>query len=145
MGSDRGGYIVTSLGPVTVAPLPPFEWKGVNKIDVGETGFKNLEPVMVVSGCTTYGRTGMNHYFELFLQGKNLKEGEFNGQTLNMNIDNISLAVGTMEFSSIEPDGSHLYLVNFELDENEYNDMTSFRFSPPDRAFEVTCVDLNKV
>lgn len=144
MGSDRRGYIVSSLGPVTVAPLPPFEWRGVNKINVGDTGFKNLEPVMVVSGCQLYGTGGTGSFFDLYLQGNNLTEGEFTGQTLNIDTDNGSSIVGRMEFGDTEPDGSHVYHVYFVLGVSEYNDMTSFRFSPPDKAFEVTCVDLKK-
>lgn len=144
MGSDRGGYTLTSLGPITVAPLPPFEWRGVNKINVGETGFKNLEPVMVVSGCQLYGQGGISNFFDLYLQGTNLTEEEFTGQTFNIVTDNGSTIVGRMEWSGTESDGSHVYHVYFALDASEYNDLTSFRFSPPDNAFEVSCVDLKK-
>ena len=144
MGSNRGGNIVTSLGPVTVVPSKPFEWRGVNKINVGDTGFKNLEPVMVVSGCTIYGNGSPGTFFDLYLQGTNLTEEEFTGQTLNIYTDNGSSIVGRMEFGETELDGSHVYHVYFSLDVSEFNDMTSFRFSPPDKAFEVTCVDLKK-
>lgn len=145
MGSDRGSDIVSSFGPVAVAPLPPFEWRGVESINVGYTEFKALEPVMVVSGCILHGINGNNHYLELFLKGKNLTPQEFNGQTLTINIENGSLTVGTMEWSNVEPDGSHYYDVNFELDESEFRDIISFRLSPPDEAFVITCVDVIKV
>lgn len=144
MGSNGGGYIVTSLGPVTVVPSKPFEWKGVNKINVGETGFKNLEPVMVVSGCRIYGHGGESNFFDLYLQGTNLTKEEFIGQTLNIDTDNGSTIVGTMVFGDTESDGSHVYHVYFTLEVSELNDMTSFSFSPPDKAFEITCVDLMK-
>lgn len=100
---------------------------------------------MVVSGCILHGINGNNHYLELFLKGKNLTPEEFNGQTFTINIENGSLIVGTLQWSNVEPDGSHYYDVNFELDESEFRDIVSFRLSPPDKAFEVTCVDVIKV
>lgn len=144
MGSDRGGDIVPTFGPVTVAPLPPFEWKGVEKIDVGDTELKPLEPAMVFSSVWIYYNINTKGYFELRLQGKNLTPEQFEGQTLNITFDDGSTTVGTMQFVNVEGVDIQYYDVKFDMADSTYNQLTSFRFSPPDNAFEVTCVDLIK-
>lgn len=127
-----------------MAPLPPFEWNGVEKINVGQTELKPLEPAMVVRGCRVVHSPNVPTYFELRLQGKNLTPEQFHGQTLNIITDNGSTIVGTMFFVDNESDDIQYYDVNFNIDDSTYNQLTSFRFSPPDNAFEVNCVDLNK-
>lgn len=142
MGSNRGGNIVTSLGPVAVVPLPPFEWKGVENINVGLTGFKPLEPSMVVSRPVISLNTDTEVNFELRLQGKKLTPKQFDGQTLNITLYDGSTTVGRMYFESDEGDGIQYYNVNYDIEANTYDQLTSFRFSPPDNAFEVSCVDI---
>lgn len=144
MGSNGGGNIVSSLGPVTVAPLPPFEWQGVQNINVGQTELKPLEPSMVVSGGWIYYNINIKGYFELRLQGKNLTPEQFEGQTLNITFDDGSTTVGTMQFVDVEGVDIQYYDVKFDMADSTYNQLTSFRFSPPDNAFEVTCVDIKK-
>lgn len=144
MGRNRGSYIVSTLGPVTVAPLPPFEWKGVENINVGLTGFKPLEPAMVVSGVQMSLNTDTEANFELRFQGKKLTPKQFDGQTLNITLYDGSTTVATMYFESNEGDDIQYYNVNYNIEPNTFNQLTSLRFSPPDKAFEVTCVDINK-
>lgn len=144
MGSNRGGNIVTSFGPVTVVPLPPFEWQGVQNINVGQTELKPLEPSMVVSGGWIYYNINAKGYFELRLQGKNLTPEQFEGQTLNITFDDGSTTVGTMQFVDVEGVDIQYYDVKFDMADSTYNQLTSFRFSPSDNAFEVTCVDIKK-
>ena len=127
-----------------MVPSKPFEWKGVENINVGQTEFKPLEPAMVVSGCWLMYSKGYPCYFELRLQGKNLTPEQFEGQTLNIIIDNGSTIVGTMNFVDVEDVDIQYYDVKFDIDESTFNQMTSFRLSPPDNAFVVTCVDLNR-
>lgn len=103
-----------------------------------------LEPAMVVSGVSIYHSGDKECYFELFLQGKNLNPEALNGQTLNIISDDGSIFDGTMQWTGVNPDGTHKYDVTFMIDYNKFTQMTSYRFSPPDKAFEVTCVDLIK-
>lgn len=127
-----------------MAPLPPFEWNGVENINVGQTELKSLEPAMVVSGCWIYYNPNIKGYFELRLQGKNLTPEQFEGQTLNITFDDGNTTVGTMEFVDVEGVDIQYYDVKFDMAESTFNQLTSFFFSPPDNAFEVNCVEVKK-
>lgn len=105
---------------------------------------KPLEPAMVVSGCWIYYNPNIKGYFELRLQGKNLTPEQFEGQTLNITFDDGNTTVGTMEFVEVEGVDIQYYDVKFDMVESTFNQLTSFRFSPPDNAFEVNCVEVKK-
>lgn len=99
---------------------------------------------MVVSGGILSRPNDRQGNFELRLQGKNLTPKQFNDYTLNIIFDDGSTTAGIMYFESDEGDNIQYYNVQFDIDISKYNQLTSFRFSPVDEAFEVSCVDLNK-
>lgn len=99
---------------------------------------------MVVSGVWIYYNSNIKGYFELRLQGKNLTPEQFSGQTLNITFDDGSTTVGTMYFVDNEGVDIQYYDVKYDMADSTFNQLTSFRFSPPDNAFEVTCVDVKK-
>lgn len=51
MGSDRGSYIVPSLGPVAVVPSTPFEWKGIERIEFIPSNIVWLNPITIVDNA----------------------------------------------------------------------------------------------
>ena len=99
---------------------------------------------MVVSGALISRSKDTTVNFEFRLQGKKLTPKQFDGQTLNITLYDGSTTVGTMYFEDNEGVDIQYYNVNYNIEANTYNQLTSFRFSPPDNSFEVSCVDLNK-
>lgn len=72
MGSNGGGNIVTSLGPVAVAPLPPFEWEGVERLSIYPSDIVTVNPVTIVDNAGITIPEDSDCYSTLYVYGSNI-------------------------------------------------------------------------
>lgn len=86
MGRNRGGYIVTSLGPVTVAPLPPFEWNGVERVEFNGNDIVNIKPVIVVEKPLIVKQASNNIFTPVNLYGANINLANVENDVLSVTL-----------------------------------------------------------
>ena len=74
MGSNRGGNIVSSLGPVTVVPLPPFEWEGIERLQILPSDIVTVNPVTIVDNAGITKTEDNDFYSTFYVYGSNINK-----------------------------------------------------------------------
>lgn len=118
MGSDRGSHIVSSLGPVTVAPLPPFEWNGVERLEFQGNDIVNIKPVIVVEKPLIVKQSSDNIFTPVNLYGSNINLNNIENDVLSVTLgDGSKYTARWVFFETVSFDCKSM-LIKFEIPES---------------------------